>query len=374
MTRFNISVILCVLVPLMLPGQSTLERTRQEIERLERAIKDKQASEQSLMSQIEDVNREIGLRKKLMNNLESAKQNKIQDIRNTRLRLEQALEEENLLKELIAKRMVSIYKRGRQSEWEMLLTLSSLNQMLVWMRYQKLIIDNDRRNLNLLKEKQRLIENETLRLETDLSEQQKLIEQTTEEAATLADRRQSRETLLHKVRNDASALRQQLEDRRRAYSQIARRIQQENQTPLAPGRWKGDGKFSQLKGKMQWPVTGKVKSRYGVVKNPILKTETFNQGIEIETTPNATVNPTCLGMVKWVWWQRGMGNLVVVDHGKGYYTVYGYLDMVLVDTGTEVDSQTIIGEVGDKNSLYGPTLHFEIWNNTEHQNPESWLR
>jgi septal ring factor EnvC (AmiA/AmiB activator) len=374
MTRFTISVILCVLLPWMLPGQNTLEKTRKEIERLERAIKDKQASEQSLMSQIEDVNREIGLRKKLLNNLESAKLNKIQDIRETRLRLEQALQEENRLKELVARRMVSIYKRGRQSEWEMLLTLSSLNQMLVWMRYQKLIIDNDRRNLKLLREKQILIGNETLQLETDLSEQQKLIQQTTEEASTLADRRQSRETLLHRVRNDASALRQQLEDRRRAYSQIARRIQQENQAPMAPGKWMGDAKFSQLKGKMQWPVTGKIKSRYGIVKNPVLKTETFNQGIEIETTPNAPVNPTCLGIVKWVWWQRGMGNLVVVDHGKGYYTVYGYLDMVLVDTGTEVDTQTVLGEVGDTNSLYGSTLHFEIWNNTDHQNPESWLR
>ena len=374
MNRIFISAILCALLQWPLSGQSTLEKTRLEIERIEKAIKEKKASEQSLMGQIEDVSREIGLRKKLLIDLESEKQGKIRDIRNTRQRLELAREEENRLKKLIAKRMVSIYKRGRQSEWEMLLTLSSLNQMLVWIRYQKLIIDNDRRNLELLREKQTQIENETRRLEEDINEQQKLIEQTTEESSTLADRRRSRETLLSQVRNDASSLKQKLEDRRRAYRQIARRIQQETQTPAAPGKWKGDGKFSQLKGKMQWPVTGKIKSRYGVVKNPVLKTETFNQGIEIETSANASVNPSCPGIVKWVWWQRGMGNLVVVDHGKGYYTVYGYLDMVLVDTGTEVDTQTILGEVGDTNSLYGPTLHFEIWLNTDHQNPESWLR
>ena len=208
MNRIFISVILCALLPWPVSGQSTLEKTRLEIERIEKAIKEKKASEQSLMGQIEDVSREIGLRKKLLIDLESAKQEKILDIQNTRQRLEQAREEENRLKKLIAKRMVSIYKRGRQSEWEMLLTLSSLNQMLVWMRYQKLIIDNDRRNLELLREKQIQIENETRRLEEDFREQQKLINQTTEEASILADRRQSRETLLHKVRNDASALRQ----------------------------------------------------------------------------------------------------------------------------------------------------------------------
>ena len=62
MNRSLIAVILCVLMQDFVSGQSTLDKTRKEIERLEREIKQKQASEQSLMNQIEDVNREIGLR------------------------------------------------------------------------------------------------------------------------------------------------------------------------------------------------------------------------------------------------------------------------------------------------------------------------
>jgi len=359
-------------------SQTSLEKTRREIERLEREIKKKQTKERSVMDQIEDVNREIGLRKKLLNNLSEERNRKERDIRLSQMRLQQAREEETALKDLIGRRIISIYKQGRKTDWEMLLTLSSVNQAMVWMRYHKLIIENDKRNLRLLKKKQTLIRLEAAQLEEDLQAQEQLIGTTQKEADKLDSRRHERETLLVKIRNDADVLRQQLEDRRRAYSQIAKRIQQEQaQTqPDIKGRSAvGDGRqFARLKGKMGWPVSGKIITQYGRHRNPVLKTDTYNLGIDIESTPNAAINPPCLGVVKWVTWQRGMGNLVLLDHGGDYYTVYGYLDMVLVDTGTEVDSQTILGYVGDKSGLYSSNLHFEIWKGTEHQDPSHWLR
>ncbi|MBN1780919.1 peptidoglycan DD-metalloendopeptidase family protein [bacterium] len=371
-----------VLVMTMTTGsiqaQNALEKTRQEIRRLEKEIREKQSHEQSLMEQIEDINREIGLRKKLMKNLASEKAGKEKDIRGTQTRLGNAQKQENALRDLIARRFVSMYKHGRKSDWEMLFTLSSVNQVLIWVRYQKLIVANDRRNLRLLKEKQQQIAMEASRLHQEIEAKESLIRSTEREADILEERSGSQHVLLNRVRQDAGALRQQLEDRRKAYSEIQRRIQQEQAQvkPRAPGRKvTGDGRqFSTLKGKMKWPVAGKVVSRHGIQYNTVLKTETDNLGIDIETTPSAAISPPCLGIVRYVWWQRGMGNLVMVDHGNNYYTVYGYLDMVLVDTGAEVDSETIIGHVGDTGSLYGATLHFEIWRGESNQNPEIWLR
>jgi len=382
MSRLSISVIIsfiCILtITPSAPGQTALEKTRREIERLEKEIKNKQNRERTVVDQIEDVNREIGLRKKLLKNLDAERKRKERDIRNTTIQLQQTRKEEAALKNLVGRRMVTMYKHGRKSDWEMLLTLTSVNQMLVWMKYQKLIIENDKRNLRLLNEKQAEIEAQTTRLQKDLNLKEQVIIATRDEANKLENRRSSRQSLLNKIRNDASALRQQLEDRRKAYSQIAQRIQRERSQsrPEAPGQnIAGDGKqFLRLKGKMNWPVTGKIVNNYGRQRNPVLKTETENLGIDIKSLPNAAISPPCPGVVKWVTWQRGMGNLVLVDHGGDYYTVYGYLDMVLVDTGTEVDTESIIGHVGDQGSLYGPTLHFEVWNGTRHQNPSTWLR
>jgi len=71
---------------------------------------------------------------------------------------------------------------------------------------------------------------------------------------------------------------------------------------------------------------------------------------------------------------RGMGNLVLVDHGEGYYTVYGYLDMVMVEKDKDVEVGAIIGRIGYEDNLYGSNLHFEIWKGENHFNPQTWLR
>jgi septal ring factor EnvC (AmiA/AmiB activator) len=69
-----------------------------------------------------------------------------------------------------------------------------------------------------------------------------------------------------------------------------------------------------------------------------------------------------------------MGNLVVEDHGDGFYTVYGYLDAVWVEAGQALEAGEPIGRVGDKNSLNGSMLNFQVWNTVNHVDPETWLR
>ncbi len=71
---------------------------------------------------------------------------------------------------------------------------------------------------------------------------------------------------------------------------------------------------------------------------------------------------------------RGMGNIVLLDHGEGFYTVYGYLDMVMVDKDRDIAAGETIGRIGYEDNLYGPTLHFEIWKGENHYSPKTWLR
>jgi murein DD-endopeptidase MepM/ murein hydrolase activator NlpD len=70
---------------------------------------------------------------------------------------------------------------------------------------------------------------------------------------------------------------------------------------------------------------------------------------------------------------RGMGNLVLVDHGNGYFTVYGHLEQVNVNSGDQLASGEVLGILGDSKSLYGPVLHFQVWKESNHQNPATWL-
>jgi septal ring factor EnvC (AmiA/AmiB activator) len=107
--------------------------------------------------------------------------------------------------------------------------------------------------------------------------------------------------------------------------------------------------------------------------DPQLKTWTENLGVEIETAENNTVCAVAGGQVRRVDWLRGMGNLVFLDHG-GMYTIYGHLEEVYVNLGENVTAGKPLGKVGDRNSYYGSTLHFEVWKGRTAYDPEEWLK
>ena len=71
---------------------------------------------------------------------------------------------------------------------------------------------------------------------------------------------------------------------------------------------------------------------------------------------------------------EGVGGMIVLNHGDGWYTLYEHLSEVLVKSGQEVAPGTVIGMVGDEGSLKGPILHFEVRKGSAAMNPESWLR
>ena len=66
--------------------------------------------------------------------------------------------------------------------------------------------------------------------------------------------------------------------------------------------------------------------------------------------------------------------MVLLDHGGRYHTVYGHLDVVFVDIGEDVEEGRVIGRIGDRDSLSGSILDFEVWNGSESYNPEDWLQ
>ena len=69
----------------------------------------------------------------------------------------------------------------------------------------------------------------------------------------------------------------------------------------------------------------------------------------------------------------GYGNLIIVDHGDSYYTVYAHAQTLLKRVGDRVKANEKIGTVGDTGSLKGPTLYFEIRHHGNTADPELWL-
>jgi len=351
----------------------SLSQIRREIRQLESQLKAKESYERSLLEQLEDIDRQAGLRRKLIRRLETERAQGQRAIAETERRLQDAIQGYEKLRELVAGRMVSMYKRGRILNWEALLTMSSLNQAVVWVKYQKRIMESDLRAMKQLQERQEAVRRERTLFQQKLKAQDDLIREKQSETEKLAGEKESRSRLLTQVRQEKAPLQEKIRLKRKAYQDIQNSINRaEAERKRLPGKWDGS-QFRALKGKMKWPVQGKVVSNYGRVLDPVTRTYIQNYGVDIEGTSSEPVYAVCVGKVHLVTWLRSIGNIVMVTHGGGYYTVYGYLESVAVDVDDEVDENTIIGNVGEKGSLYGSNLHFELWNSVEHENPLKWL-
>jgi murein DD-endopeptidase MepM/ murein hydrolase activator NlpD len=177
--------------------------------------------------------------------------------------------------------------------------------------------------------------------------------------------------MLVSVRADIKDDREMLENKKRALADIQGRINQEEERKSTSATSIEGTAFASLMGKLPWPVNGKITSKYGRRQHPTLNVIEDNLGIEIQTSERGPVRAVGSGEINWTIWRRGMGNIVIIDHGGGYYTVYAFLEVVLVNI---VEEGEIIGHVGDRQNLNGSTLHFEVWNGNTSYNPELWLR
>ena len=115
-------------------------------------------------------------------------------------------------------------------------------------------------------------------------------------------------------------------------------------------------------------------AEYGPQVNPRFGTKTFRNGIDIEASEGSNIAAVFPGHVVYTGWFRGYGNLIIVDHGDEYYTVYAHAADIRVTEGDEVKQGQIIGTVGDTGSLQGPRLYFEVRHEGKPQDPSHSLR
>ncbi|MBI3326633.1 MAG: peptidoglycan DD-metalloendopeptidase family protein, partial [Nitrospinae bacterium] len=133
------------------------------------------------------------------------------------------------------------------------------------------------------------------------------------------------------------------------------------------------GVFARLRGKLSWPLDGKLIVSYGKTKHPVFHTYTFNKGIGISAPHGSDFRVVEAGEVLHADWFKGYGNLLIVDHGDSYYSLYAHAAELLVQVGDRVKRQQKVGRTGESGSLQVPALYFEIRHHGKPENPLEWL-
>ena len=124
-----------------------------------------------------------------------------------------------------------------------------------------------------------------------------------------------------------------------------------------------------MRGKLRLPVRGQVTNHFGASRED---TGVSWKGLFIKSAEGADVKAVADGRVVFADWMRGFGNLIIVDHGNGYMSLYGNNQAVLKQVGEEVDAGDTIASVGNSGGNESNGLYYELRRNSQPFDPLSW--
>jgi septal ring factor EnvC (AmiA/AmiB activator) len=190
-----------------------------------------------------------------------------------------------------------------------------------------------------------------------------------DELAKLGLAQDKRKTLLASLKEKISGEGREVE-RLAAQEQDLSRLIAELTSILSDYPITSEAPFTTHKGRLTWPVAGTLTHDFG---QPRVSGELKWNGVVLTAPRGKEVRSVYHGRVEFADWLAGMGLLVIVNHGEGYMTLYGYNETILKNTGDWVAPGEVIATVGDSGGQAQPALYFEIRKGTQPVNPRQWI-
>ena len=273
------------------------------------------------------------------------------------------------------RRLRAWYRMSHLHRIDLLVTAESFTDLVRQQTSLERVIDHDE---SILAKLHRETDRETAIL-ADLRAQQaekvRLAAARRDHEAEIERAQAERRALLERVRTDKSAALTAAKSLKQAARDLDQRITalRRRAEPPPSVEKNGDAPFTSVKGSLTMPVRGKIISFFGPRRNTELNVVTFQSGIDIRASHGDPIRAVHSGRVVFSSRLKGYGNVLIIDHGDSFYTVYGHADAVHKATGETVRAEEVIATVGDTGSLKGPMLHFEIRHHGTPVDPMEWL-
>lgn len=349
-------------------AEKELREVRERIEALQRSMRRDTDRRDALSGQLRDAEENVrGARAKLG---DIRKRLAESDASLERLAAERERNEAALGKqrEVLAAELRSAYVGGRQEQFKLLLSQddpATLGRMLVYYSYF------GRARAAKIAEIQGIVAELEVAAEAEAAERERLAAleaQSRQQLSTVDAARNQRSRALKsmnaqirnrsdsiaKLKREAAALEKLVADLRRAMSDL----------PPTGGQ-----AFEKVRGRLNWPVAGKIIARFGQARGGGLK---WN-GVMIEAARGTPVKALYDGRIAYADWLPGMGLLVIVDHG-GYMSLYAHNEQIYKAVGASVSGGDAISTVGDTGGRSVPGLYLEIRRGSKAVDPVPWFR
>jgi septal ring factor EnvC (AmiA/AmiB activator) len=271
--------------------------------------------------------------------------------------------------DLLGPRLRARYRLGRLQRANLLMSARSLGEIVRRKRALEVLLEGDLRLLGSARAALQELEARSAQLDQSRRELSQR-NAAAQERRARALRRRDELASMHQALLREQGLREKTIDE--LYQMQAQL------TALVNGLPADDGakavRFARRRGKLPFPAAGTLEVGFGKVLNPKFNTVTFQKGIDVRAASGSEVVAVAPGKVVHAGAFRGYGNLVVVDHGDGYHSLYAHLGSMLRAVGDSVEEGRALGTVGDTGSLKGAYLYFELRERGKPVDPKGWLR
>jgi septal ring factor EnvC (AmiA/AmiB activator) len=350
-------------------AEAELQAVKSEIERITRQVSTEQVERDRLTNELRTSELSVG---KLRDALSEVRRERAERAaRRAALTAEQRVRAAEVQhnRAALAGQLRAAYLIGRREPLKLLLNQKDpalAGRMFAYYSYfgraragQIKLIEDDLQRIaeldgELAAEDQQLAELEK-RQRAQLHQLEQARTQRTQVLASLEAQSHTRAQNLERLRSQQAGLEKLLRELRTAMERF----------PL-----EGNDAFARLRGKLAWPVSGRLLARFGDARAGGVHWD----GVLVATERGAPVKAVCQGRVIYADWLPGLGLLTIVDHGDGYLSLYGHNERLYKAAGEPVAAGEPIAAAGDSGGSSRPELYFEIRKGGKPVDPRPWFR
>lgn len=290
----------------------------------------------------------------------------------------------------IARRLAALYKGGELGNTRIFFSSDSFPAMVENQRYMQAVLEHDHKlfadynqRIDRLKELKGVLEKdldrkEKIKVEIEAKKREIEVEKQkkAEYLKQVKSEKKGYQVSLKELEANARRLQSMVEKleamSRKGYTQKDEQKKQYGNLPSLPPV--PDTGFSSQKGRLSLPVRGEIVGRFGRHKHPEFNSYTVSNGISVAAPAGTDIRAIYAGKVIFAEYFKGYGNMVIVDHGGGYFSLYAHTAKIARKVGAAVARNEVIASVGDVDSPKGPMLYFEIRYQGKPVDPAQWVR
>ncbi|WP_277373125.1 murein hydrolase activator EnvC [Pseudomonas sp. AA-38] len=385
--------------------QRQLEAARQDVTELKKMLEKLQQEKSGVQQQLKKTETEMGDLQKQVNELKrelDSSETEIQRLDQEKKKLQSARSEQQ---RLIAIQARAAYQSGRQEYLKLLLNQQNPEKFSRTLTYYDYLSHARLEQLSAFNETLRQLANVEQEISNHQAQLQAQKAELDQRHAQLAEARKERQQALAKLNSEFSSRDKRLKARQQEQAELGRVLKTIEETlarqareaeearkrelaarearpsssgkPAASGPLVSSGAiyggpFASARGKLPWPVDGRLVARYGTPRGDDARTKW--DGVLIGAQAGSQVRAVHGGRVVFADWLRGAGLLVILDHGNGYLSLYGHNQSLLKRAGDLVKAGEAISTVGTSGGQATPALYFAIRQNGRPSDPAQWCR